>query len=169
MGYASEVGEIVARSDGMMSEFWNNPEATAQRMVNGWIKTGDLGKIDGNGYLYVVDRADDMIISGGFNIWPAEIENVLAGHPNILEVAVFGIPHERWGETPHAHCVVAQGTSVSEQELMQMVVDDLGSYKKPGGITITTEPLPKSPVGKIKRKDLREPYWVGVDRRVSGS
>jgi acyl-CoA synthetase (AMP-forming)/AMP-acid ligase II len=166
---ANEVGEIVARSDGMMTEFWNNPEATAQRMVNGWIKTGDLGKIDGNGYLYVVDRADDMIISGGFNIWPAEIENVLAGHPKILEVAVFGIPHERWGETPHAHCVIKEGTNVSEQELVQMVIDDLGSYKKPGGITISTDPLPKSPVGKIKRKDLREPYWVGIDRRVSGS
>jgi acyl-CoA synthetase (AMP-forming)/AMP-acid ligase II len=82
---------------------------------------------------------------------------------------VFGIPHERWGETPHAHCVIAQGTSVNEEELMQMVINDLGSYKKPGGITLTTEPLPKSPVGKIKRKDLREPYWAGVDRRVSGS
>jgi acyl-CoA synthetase (AMP-forming)/AMP-acid ligase II len=166
---ANEVGEIVARSDGMMSEFWNNPEATAQRMVNGWIKTGDLGKIDGNGYLYVVDRADDMIISGGFNIWPAELENVLAGHPNVLEVAVFGIPHERWGETPHALCVIEEGAQVSEEELVQMVVDDLGSYKKPGSLTITTDPLPKSPVGKIKRKDLREPFWAGVDRRVSGS
>ena len=165
----NEVGEIVARSDGMMSEFWNNPEASAERIVNGWIKTGDLGKLDANGYLYVVDRADDMIISGGFNIWPAEIENVLAGHPDVVEVAAFGIPHQRWGETPHALCVVVEGSSVAEQELIDMVSADLGSYKKPSGITITTEALPKSPVGKIKRKDLREPFWAGVDRRVSGS
>ena len=165
----NEVGEIVARSDGMMSEFWNNPEATAERIVNGWIKTGDLGKLDTNGYLYVVDRADDMIISGGFNIWPAELENVLAGHADVLEVAVFGVPHERWGETPHALCVVSEGSSVTAEELTELVSNDLGSYKKPGGVTLTTEPLPKSPVGKIKRKDLREPFWVGVDRRVSGS
>jgi acyl-CoA synthetase (AMP-forming)/AMP-acid ligase II len=165
----NDVGEIVARSDGMMSEFWNNPDATAERIVNGWIKTGDLGKLDTNGYLYVVDRADDMIISGGFNIWPAELENVLAGHADVLEVAVFGVPHERWGETPHALCVVSVGSSVTAEELTELVSNDLGSYKKPGGVTLTTEPLPKSPVGKIKRKDLREPFWVGVDRRVSGS
>ena len=116
-----------------------------------------------------MDRADDMIISGGFNIWPAEIENVLAGHPDVVEVAVFGIPHQRWGETPHALCVVVEGSSVTEQELIDRVSADLGSYKKPSGITITTEALPKSPVGKIKRKDLREPFWAGVDRRVSGS
>ena len=166
---ANEVGEIVARSDGMMSEFWNNPEATAQRIVNGWIKTGDLGKLDANGYLYVVDRADDMIISGGFNIWPAELENVLAGHPAVLEVAVFGVPHERWGETPHALCVVHEDMSVGAEELIEWVSKDLGSYKKPGSVTITYEALPKSPVGKIKRKDLREPFWAGIDRRVSGS
>ena len=166
---ANEVGEIVARSDGMMSEFWNNPEATAQRIVNGWIKTGDLGKLDANGYLYVVDRADDMIISGGFNIWPAELENVLAGHPAVLEVAVFGIPHARWGETPHALCVVHEDMSVGAEELIEWVSKDLGSYKKPGSVTITNEALPKSPVGKIKRKDLREPFWAGIDRRVSGS
>ena len=166
---ANEVGEIVARSDGMMSEFWNNPEATAQRIVNGWIKTCDLGKLDANGYLYVVDRANDMIISGGFNIWPAELENVLAGHPAVLEVAVFGIPHERWGETPHALCVVHEDMSVGAEELIEWVRQDLGSYKKPGSVTITNEALPKSPVGKIKRKDLREPFWAGIDRRVSGS
>ncbi len=166
---ANEVGEIVARSDGMMSEFWNNPEATAERIVDGWIKTGDLGKLDRNGYLYIVDRADDMIISGGYNIWPAELENVIAGHPEVLEVAVFGIPHERWGETPFAVVVVGAEATVTEDEIIAMVAEDQGSYKKPGGVRITTEPLPKSPVGKIKRKDLREPFWEGIERRVSGS
>ena len=166
---ANEVGEIVARSDGMMSEFWNNPEATAERIIDGWIKTGDLGKLDNNGYLYIVDRADDMIISGGYNIWPAELENVIAGHPEVIEVAVFGVPHQRWGETPYAVCVVEEGASVTEQEIIDLVAADQGSYKKPGGVRITTEPLPKSPVGKVKRKDLREPFWEGIDRRVSGS
>ncbi len=163
------VGEIVARSDGQMSGFWNNPEATAERIVNGWVKTGDLGKIDRNGYLYVVDRADDMIISGGYNIWPAELENEIANLAGVLEVAVFGVPHERWGESPHAHVVVVEDAEISEQQVIDFVADKLGSYKKPSGVTLSTEPLPKSPVGKIKRKDLREPFWAGIDRRVSGS
>lgn len=166
---ADEVGEIVARSDGQMTGFWNNPEATAERMVDGWVKTGDLGKLDRNGYLYVVDRADDMIISGGYNIWPAELENVIASHPAVIEVAAFGVPHEKWGESPYAVCVVNDPAAVSEAELIELVAAELGSYKKPGGVRITTEPLPKSPVGKIKRKDLREPFWAGHDRRVSGS
>lgn len=164
-----QVGEIVARSDGQMAGFWNNPEATAERLVDGWVKTGDLGKLDRNGYLYVVDRADDMIISGGYNIWPAELENVIANHPAVLEVAVFGVPHERWGESPYAVCVVADPEAVSGEEIIELAAAELGSYKKPSGVLITTEPLPKSPVGKIKRKDLREPFWAGHDRRVSGS
>ena len=94
---ANEVGEIVARADGMMTGFWNNEEATRERLVDGWVKTGDLGRIDANGYLYVVDRADDMIISGGFNIWPAEIENAIAHHPAVIEVAVFGVPPPQVG------------------------------------------------------------------------
>ena len=166
---ADEVGEIVARTDGQMSGFWNNPEATAERIVDGWVKTGDLGKLDANGYLYVVDRADDMIISGGYNIWPAELENVIANQPGILEVAVFGVPHEKWGETPHAVCVVEEGATVNEKDIITRVAEELGSYKKPGGVTLQTAPLPKSPVGKIKRKDLREPFWEGHDRRVAGS
>ena len=163
------VGEIVARADGMMSGFWNNEAATKERLINGWVKTGDLGRIDANGYLYVVDRADDMIISGGFNIWPAEIENAIANHPSVIEVAVFGVPHPKWGETPHAVCVVRDLDELSAEDVIELASRELGSYKKPGGVTITTEPLPKSPVGKIKRKDLREPYWAGQERRVSGS
>jgi acyl-CoA synthetase (AMP-forming)/AMP-acid ligase II len=165
----NEVGEIVAKSDGQMSQFWNNPEATAERIVNGWVKTGDLGLLDANGYLYVVDRADDMIISGGYNIWPAELENVLAAHPDVIEVAVFGVPHEKWGESPHAICVVGDDSEVDSEQLVELVAEELGSYKKPSGVTLTTEPLPKSPVGKIKRKDLREPFWQGHERRIAGS
>ena len=165
----NEVGEIVARADGMMSGFWNNEEATRERVINGWIKTGDLGRLDANGYLYIVDRADDMIISGGFNIWPAELENAIANHPAVIEVAVFGVPHAKWGETPHAVCVVKDADALTADEVIDLAAQELGSYKKPGSVTIQTDPLPKSPVGKIKRKDLREPFWAGQDRRVSGS
>ncbi|HZD25391.1 MAG TPA: AMP-binding protein, partial [Alphaproteobacteria bacterium] len=154
-----EVGQIACRCDGQMSGFWEDPESTAERMVNGWVLTGDIGRIDRNGYVYVLDRAGDMIISGGFNIYPAELENVLSGHPDVLEAAVFGIPDERWGETPMAVCVVRPGATVSEQALIDLVAEQLGSYKKPKAVILSEEPLPKSAVGKIMRKTLREPYW----------
>lgn len=164
-----EVGEIVAKTDGQMKEFWNDPEATAKRIVRGWVKTGDIGRLDKNGYLYMLDRADDMIISGGYNIWPAELENVITDHPDVIECAVFGVPHERWGETPCAHVMVREGSRVTEVEIADLCAERLGSYKKPGRVVVTTEPLPKTPVGKIKRRALRDPYWAGRDRRVAGA
>ncbi|MBV1881831.1 MAG: AMP-binding protein [Pseudomonadales bacterium] len=164
-----EVGEIVAKSDGQMTGFWNNEKATAERIVDGWVKTGDLGRMDDNGYLYIVDRADDMIISGGYNIWPMELENVISDIPEIIEVAVFGVPHDKWGETPHAVCVVPLESNLTEAYVIELCAEQLGSYKKPSAVTFTQTPLPLSPVGKIMRKNLREPFWEGVDRRVSGS
>ena len=163
------VGEIVAKTDGQMKEFWNNPEATAQRIVRGWVKTGDIGRLDHNGYLYMLDRADDMIISGGYNIWPAELENVITDHPDVVECAVFGVPHERWGETPCAHVTVRDGARVTEAEIANLCAERLGSYKKPGKVVISTDALPKTPVGKIKRRALRDPYWAGRDRKVAGA
>lgn len=162
-------GEIAARCDGQMDGFWNDPAATAERMHDGFVLTGDIGRLDANGYLYVVDRKDDMVISGGYNIWPAELENVLTDHPAVIEAAVFGIPSDRWGETPCAHVTVDGTTPVTEDELVQLCADRLGSYKKPGAVVITTEPLPKSPVGKILRRAMRTPYWEGHDRRVGGT
>lgn len=162
-------GEIVARTDGQMVGFWNNPEATAERIVRGWVKTGDVGRLDRNGYLYILDRSDDMIISGGYNIWPLELENVIADLPGVVEVAVFGVPHERWGETPLAICVLDGTAEVTEEDVIRTCVERLGSYKKPSKAVFQKDPLPKSPVGKIRRKDLREPYWEGIDRRVAGS
>ena len=164
-----EEGEIAIRVDGQMKGFWDDPEATAGRMRDDWVLTGDIGRLDHNGYLYVLDRKDDMIISGGFNIWPAELENVLADHPEVVEAAVFGVPSERWGETPHAVVTVVAGASVTPEELIARCAERLGSYKKPSSIELTTEELPKSPVGKLARKVLREPHWEGHDRRVAGS
>jgi acyl-CoA synthetase (AMP-forming)/AMP-acid ligase II len=162
-------GEIAIRCDGQMIEFWDDPAATAERMVDGWVLTGDIGRLDHNGYLYVLDRKDDMIISGGFNIWPAELENVLTEHPAVIEAAVFGVPSDRWGESPFAVVCVGADAVVSEQELIDLCAERLGGYKKPTGVEIGHDELPKSPVGKLARKVLREPHWAGHERRVAGN
>ncbi len=163
-------GQIAARTDGQMKGFWNDPQGMAERVVNGWVLTGDIGVLDDNGYLYVLDRSDDKIISGGFNIYPMELENAIASHPSVLEVAVYGIPDEKWGETPMASVVLKPNVpACTPQELIALCVERLGSYKKPGRVEIREEPLPKTPVGKIKRKELREPYWAGHARRVAGN
>lgn len=162
-------GEIVVRSDGQMDAYWNDPEQTAERMSGGWIRTGDVGKIDENGYLYILDRKADMIISGGFNIYPAELENVIAGHPGVIEVAVFAVPHEKWGETPMVVAVVEDVEKMDEQEVIELVSAKLGSYKKPGIVRFTTEPLPKTPVGKINRKALRDSERGEGNLHVAGA
>jgi acyl-CoA synthetase (AMP-forming)/AMP-acid ligase II len=165
-----EEGEIAISCDGQMLGFWDNEEATAERLTSdGFVLTGDIGRLDENGYLYVLDRKDDMIISGGFNIWPAELENVIQNHPEIIEVAVVAVPNHRWGEAPMALCVVREGATVTEAEVIALCVEHLGSYKKPAKVEFRHEALPKSPVGKLQRKVLREPYWAGFDRRVSGN
>jgi acyl-CoA synthetase (AMP-forming)/AMP-acid ligase II len=163
-------GEIAIKCDGQMLGFWDDEKATAARMTaDGFVLTGDIGRLDENAYLYVVDRKDDMIISGGYNIWPAELENAIQNHPAVIEVAVFSAPHERWGETPIALCVIEEGAIVSEAEIIDLCAERLGSYKKPSAVEFRTDPLPKSPVGKLQRKVLREPYWAGHERRVSGN
>jgi acyl-CoA synthetase (AMP-forming)/AMP-acid ligase II len=162
-------GEIAIRCEGQMTGIWNEPELTGQRLRDGWVHTGDVGRLDEHGFLYVVDRVDDMIISGGFNIWPAELEQVIALAPGVREVAVFGVPDEKWGETPLALVVVEPGADVREESLIEACRASLGSYKKPSAVILQTGPLPRSPVGKIQRKALREPYWSGQERRVGGS
>ena len=163
-------GEIAIRCDGQMIGFWENRDATKEKIsMDGFVLTGDIGRLDSNGYLYVLDRKDDMIISGGFNIWPAELENVILGHPDVVEVGVFSIPHQKWGETPAAVCVVVGEAKVTESEIIELCGKQLGSYKKPGRVIFQTDPLPKSPVGKIQRKVLREPFWDKNSRRVEGA
>jgi acyl-CoA synthetase (AMP-forming)/AMP-acid ligase II len=165
-----EEGEIAIRCDGQMTGFWDDPEASAERVTaDGFVLTGDIGRIDRNGYLYVLDRKDDMIISGGFNIWPAELENVILDHPAVVEAAVVAAPDPRWGETPVALCVVEDPSAVDPEEIIELCRTRLGSYKKPSRVELRSEPLPKSPVGKLQRKALRERFWAGHDRRVGGS
>ena len=163
------VGEIVAKSDGQMTAFWNNPAASAGRIVDGWIRTGDIGRIDANGYVYLLDRATDMIVSGGYNIWPLDLERVIGAHPDVIEVAVFGVPHPRWGESPLAVCVLREGSALTEGEVIAQVVTGLGSHQKPSRVVFQRAPLARSAVGKIDRKSMRDPYWQGIDRRVAGS
>jgi acyl-CoA synthetase (AMP-forming)/AMP-acid ligase II len=164
---AGEVGEIVARGDGQMNEYWCAPEETAVTVVDGWIKTGDLGRLDQYGYLYILDRKKDLIISGGFNLYPAEIENAIAAMPGVVEVGVVGVPDDKWGEAPVA-MVVAEG-ELEPLAVVAFVAEQLGSYKKPREVVIWQEPLPKTPVGKLDRKKLRAPYWQGRDQNVSGA
>jgi acyl-CoA synthetase (AMP-forming)/AMP-acid ligase II len=164
-----EVGQIAARCDGQMTEIWEDPELTARRLVDGWVLTGDIGRLDRNGFLYVVDRKDDMIISGGFNIWPAELEMVIAELTGVREVAVFGIPDARWGETPHAVVVVEEDATLTEDDVTRTCAERLGSYKKPSSVELRSEPLPRSPVGKVLRRALRDPHWAGQQRSVAGA
>jgi len=163
-------GEIAIRCDGQMLGFWDNDDATAERMTSdGFVLTGDIGRIDSNGYLYVLDRKDDMIISGGFNIWPAELENAILDYPGVEEVAVFAVPSEQWGESPVAVCVVADPSQFEAEAIIEQCKTRLGSYKKPSQVIFQEAPLPKSPVGKVQRKVLREQFWGNGERRVAGS
>jgi len=168
-----EVGEIVIHTQGRMREIFNNPELTRSRITaDGFVRTKDNGYLDAKGYLFVVDRIDDMIISGGFNIWPAEIENVLAEHPAVEEALVVGVAHAKWGETPHAVVTIRAGATTSEQELIAFCRDRLGSMKKPTAVVLRTQPLPRNAVGKLSRPAIRQLYWPGpldVDRNISGA
>ena len=162
-----EIGEIIARGPNIMLGYWRMPEATAAAIVDGWYYTGDLATVDEENFLYIVDRAKDMIISGGENIYCVEVENALYTHPAVLEAAVVGIPDETWGESVHAVIVSKPGTSASSEELIEHVRTQIASYKTPRSIEFRTEALPKSGAGKILKRDLREKYWVGKSRRVN--
>lgn len=158
------VGEIAIQVDGQMEGIWGEPEMTAQRLVDGWVLSGDMGYIDRNNYLYLIDRKDDMIISGGFNIWPAELEIAIASHAAVREVVVVAAPHDRWGETPVAIVVTLDGQTITEDEIIDLCAKKLGGYKKPTQVFLQSEPLLRTPVGKIPRKQLREQFWNTADR-----
>lgn len=160
-----ETGEIVTRSDLVMKGYWRNPEATAVTMKNGWLHTGDMGYMDEKGYLFIMDRSKDMIISGGENIYPREIEEVLIQHEAVREVAVIGIPDPQWGEVIKAVVARLLGQSVTEEELISFCKNNMASYKKPKLIDFVDE-LPKNNYGKILKRDLRAKYWKEKTRKV---
>jgi long-chain acyl-CoA synthetase len=162
------VGEVHVRGPNIMLGYWNRPQETANALIGGgWYKSGDVAWADEDGYLFVVDRTKDMIISGGENIYTSEVENAVFRHPAVLEVAVFGIPHEHFGEMVHAEVVTKPGTSVTSDEIIAVCREHIGGYKVPRSVVIRTEPLPKSGAGKILKRSLREPYWMSQERQVN--
>jgi long-chain acyl-CoA synthetase len=161
-----EVGEIWVRTVQNMKGYWNLPDETAKAVLaDGYFRTGDAGFLDDDGYVYIHDRVKDMIVSGGENIYPAEVENVLMGHPAVADVAVIGVPHERWGETPKAIVVKAAGTDPTPEELIEYSRSQLAKFKCPTSVDFV-ETIPRNPSGKVLKKDLRAPYWEGRDRFV---
>ena len=158
---SGEVGEITSRGPHTMARYWKDDALTAERVRDGWVHTRDMGYFDEDGYLYVVDRKDDVIISGGFNLWPAEIENVICMHGDVAEAAVFGLADEKWGEAVTAVVVPRDGKIVSEAGLRAFIADKLTRYKIPKRIIIRDEPIPKSPVHKPLRRKLRDQYALG--------
>jgi long-chain acyl-CoA synthetase len=160
------VGEIVARGQNIMKGYWKNPEATAHALRGGWFHTGDMGFRDADGYIYIVDRMKDMIVTGGENVYPREVEEVLYAHPDVLEAAVIGVPSERWGETVKAVVVLREGRSVGPDELIAFTRERVARYKAPTSIDFAGA-LPRNPSGKVLKKVLREPYWEGHKRRVN--
>jgi acyl-CoA synthetase (AMP-forming)/AMP-acid ligase II len=163
---SGEIGEILIKSAATMLGYWNNNIGTNEALRGGWLHTQDLGIIDEDGFLFILDRKKDMIISGGENIYSWEVEEALRHHPAVAEAAVIGVPDPQWGESVKACIVLKAGSSVSEEELIELCRSRLGSYKKPRSVDFTTA-LPRLASGKIDKKVLRAPYWANRDRQVS--
>jgi len=166
---AGESGEVVVRGDNVMAGYWNKPEETAAVLRNGWYRTGDVGWIDSQGFLFLVDRAKDMIVSGGENVYSTEVEQALMTHPGVLECAVYGIPDPRWGEAVAATVVAREGIDLTDTELVEHCRSLIAGFKVPRRIEVIADPLPKSAAGKILKREIREPFWEGHDARVSGA
>lgn len=162
----TSIGEIVTRTNGVMDGYLKNPEATAETIRNGWLHTGDMATVDENGYIDICDRKKDVIISGGENISSIEVEGVLYDHPAVLEAAVIAVPHEKWGEVPHAVVVLRDGYSVTEEELLAFSKTKLANFKAPKGVTFTEE-LPKTASGKIQKVQIRKEFWGERSRLVN--
>ncbi|MFZ3183149.1 MAG: AMP-binding protein [Pseudomonas sp.] len=161
-----ETGEIRIRCKAVIKGYYNNPEATASEFEDGAWKSGDLGYIDAEGYLYIVDRLKDMIISGGFNVYAVEVEAALASHPEVLMAAVVGIPHAEWGEAVHAEVILRAGAHVTAEALLALVKEQIGGYKTPKSLIFVQE-LPTSAVGKVLRRKVKDKYWQSIQRKIN--
>lgn len=160
-------GEIVVRGDVVMQGYWNNPDATAEAMRNGWLHTGDIGMLDEHGYLFLLDRAKDLIISGGNNVYPREVEEVIVQHPAVATAVVFGVPHTYWGEAVHALVVLEPGASATAEEIIEYCGQNMAGYKKPKSVEFTAA-LAVSGYGKVMRREIRATYWHGYEGRIGG-
>jgi long-chain acyl-CoA synthetase len=164
----NQTGEIATRSAANMKGYWRKPGATdATINAEGWLRTGDAGYLDEDGYLYIQDRIKDMIITGAENVYPAEVENAIHGHPHVAEVAVIGVPDDTWGESVKAIVVPKPGATLDAADIIAFARSRIAHYKAPRSVDFREAPLPRSASGKILRRELREPYWAGRERRVN--
>ncbi len=161
-----QTGEILATGDNIMQGYWQLPEQTAEALKDGWYHSGDAGYLDEDGFLYLEGRIKDMIVSGGENVYPIEVENVLTTHGSVKQCAVIGIPHKTWGEAVHAVIVLADAAQCSEQELIDYCRDRIAHYKCPVSVSFREQPMPLSPINKILKSALREPFWSGRDNKL---
>jgi long-chain acyl-CoA synthetase len=161
-----ETGEICARAGNFMREYWNRPEETAEAFRGGWYHTGDAGFIDSDGFVHLVDRVKDMIVTGGENVYSTEVEDAIGSHPEVDQVAVIGIPSDEWGEAVHAIVVRVEGSSVVAEELIAHARELIAGYKVPKSVDFRDEPLPLSGAMKVLKRDLRAPYWEGQGRSI---
>lgn len=162
-----EVGEIIARGPMVMKGYWKQPEMTQQALKNGWMHTGDLGYMDEEGFIYIVDRSKDMIVSGGENVYSTEVENAIYQHPMVQECAVIGVPSDQWGEDVHAIVVLKEGQELSETEVKTHCAQLIANYKVPKSVSFDLGPLPVSGAGKILKTELRKPFWEGKEKQVN--
>ena len=160
-------GEVVARGPHTMLGYWNKPEETAGALRDGWVYTGDAAYFDEEGYLFIVDRVKDMVVTGGENVFTTEVENAVISHEAVQDVAVIGVPHPEWGEAVHAIVILHPGKAVTEDQLINHCRERIAGYKLPKGITFREEPLPLSGAGKVLKTELRKPYWEGQARQVN--
>jgi long-chain acyl-CoA synthetase len=161
-----EVGEVVVRGNNIMQGYWNKPGETSAALVDGWYRSKDLARMDEQNYIYIVDRAKDMIISGGENIYSVEVEDALCSHPAVLEAAVIGVPDEQWGEIVKGLVVLKTGQAATEGELRDHCRDLIAGYKVPKSISFV-DVLPKSGAGKILKRELRKEFWKESERLVN--
>jgi acyl-CoA synthetase (AMP-forming)/AMP-acid ligase II len=159
------VGEIILWSKAVMVEYWHKPEETREVMADRWLHTGDMGYYDQQGYVYIVDRKKDMIITGGENVYPREVEEVLYRHPAVAEASVIGVPDKLWIERVHALVVLKEGQHATGDEIIEFCKKHLARFKSPKSVEFI-ESLPKNPQGKILKRELREKYWTGLERNI---
>jgi acyl-CoA synthetase (AMP-forming)/AMP-acid ligase II len=162
-----QTGEVCARGGNFMREYWNNPEATEEAFHGGWYHSGDAGYLDEHAYLFLVDRVKDMIVTGGENVYSVEVENAIAAHPAVAQVAVIGIPHDVWGEAVHAVVVTRDGMEVTESEIIEHARPKIAGYKLPKSVEVRAEPLPLSGAMKVLKRELRKQYWEDAERGVN--
>ena len=162
-----EIGEITVRGPNAMAGYWNKPAETAVSLRNGWIHTGDAGYMDDEGFVFLVDRVKDMIVSGGENVYSAEVENAVNNHPAVDQVVVIGIPSDEWGEQVHAEVILKEGMTATAEDIIATTKEYIANYKCPRSISFRTDPFPLSGAGKLLKRDVRKPYWEGKDRQIN--